>query len=287
MEYIISMHTSKAMYKNFLFLDTETTDATDEARLVQLAVALNQGPIEVSYYKPAKPITIGAMATHHITNEMVESYHSFVPRIAWVNRVKQCIIVAHNAPFDLRVLENEGVDLKGVDYIDTLAVAKHVLNPAPERYSLQFLRYYLNLDRHLPADMEIVPHDAVSDVLILRLLTRELTCMVAKLLNLDPLSDDRPDSMKDTNEDYDIIAKQMIKLSTLPITLDKVSFGKYKGDSFESVAINDYQYLVWCSKQEFCESDKDLKHTINLYLDAHDPKKPLPGQTSLMDKTTV
>ena len=56
---------------NIVFLDTETThvDPT-KAHIVEIAIICGNDTAEWKI-KPPKPIEIGAMATHHITENMV------------------------------------------------------------------------------------------------------------------------------------------------------------------------------------------------------------------------
>ena len=61
----------------FIFLDTETTGATKNDRLCQLAYKTEKCEIVNELFKPPLPIAIGAMCVHHITNEMVENKSAF------------------------------------------------------------------------------------------------------------------------------------------------------------------------------------------------------------------
>jgi DNA polymerase III epsilon subunit-like protein len=88
----------------FIYLDTETTGTGPDDRLCQLAFKTGQGTIAIK-----------AMAVHHITNEMVGDkppfrdsavYHQLSDLISDDNN----IVVAHNARFDIGMLQNEGID---------------------------------------------------------------------------------------------------------------------------------------------------------------------------------
>jgi exodeoxyribonuclease X len=63
--------------QNIFFIDTETTSKdTNEARVVEIAIISHNETIEEKI-KPPTPITIGAMATHHITEKMLEDKRPF------------------------------------------------------------------------------------------------------------------------------------------------------------------------------------------------------------------
>jgi exodeoxyribonuclease X len=61
----------------FIFLDTETTGAGPEDRLCQIAFKAEDGKPIDALFNPGIPISIEAMAIHHITNEMVADKPNF------------------------------------------------------------------------------------------------------------------------------------------------------------------------------------------------------------------
>lgn len=232
-----------------ILLDTETTDL-DNARLVQLAYKnTDTGAVVNEYFLPPVPISFGAMATHHITNEMVVGKPVFQGSVQQGNLLdlsKDGIVVAHNAPFDVYVLKNEGVVVG--EYIDTLRVARHLLKS--EQYSLQYLRYSLHLD------VAGTAHDALGDVLVLEALFNHLKKLVTEKFGL-------------TTEDE--IVQQMLALTKTPVLLDTINFGKYRGKNFVEVAEQDRGYLDWLYNSETQKPEADqnsemvftLKHYLN------------------------
>jgi len=232
-----------------IIFDTETTDRDINNRLVQLAYKnLSTGEFVNEYFKPSIPITFGAMAVHHITNEMVENKKPFAEsehKKNLIDSVVENIFVAHNAPFDIQVLKNEGVEVK--KNIDTLRVARHLLES--EQYSLQYLRYSLGLN--VVADA----HDALGDVLVLESLFQYLSKIVKDKFTLD--SDEK-------------IVDKLLELNDLPVLLTVVNFGKYKGKSFADVAEVDKGYLQWLFGSETQKSEpeqnKELVYTLKHYL---------------------
>ena len=236
-----------------LLLDTETTDL-ERARLVQLAYKnLATGTVVNEYFKPPVAITFGSMAIHHITNEMVADKPSFKDsdhHATLSMALQDAVLVAHNAAFDIQVLQNEGIAVPV--HIDTLRVARHVL--ATPQHALQYLRYALGL-KVAPA----TAHDALGDILVLEALYAHLTEAVAKKFSLA------------TDED---VVKKMIALTKDPVLLTTLGFGKYRGKTYEEVAKFDRGYLEWLlgseSQKKIEDQNEELVHTLKHYLQAAD-----------------
>ncbi len=235
---------------NLIFLDTETTGLDENSRLIQLAYKnLSNGEIVNEYFKPPLPISYGAMATHHVTNEMVADKPIFEKskiKEDLEKELKTSILVAHNALFDIGVLKNENVKVDR--YIDTLRATKHLI--LSERYDLQYLRYFLNLDIK-----QATAHDALGDILILEKLFEHLKNLIQTKLNLK-------------NEDE--IFEKMIELTNTLVLLNKISFGKYKGKTFEEINQIDVGYLEWLynseSKKDLREQNEELIYTLKKHL---------------------
>jgi DNA polymerase III epsilon subunit-like protein len=62
----------------FIFLDTETTGNGPDDRLCQIAFKPNDGPAVCELFNPGRPISIDAMAVHHITEKMVADKPPFM-----------------------------------------------------------------------------------------------------------------------------------------------------------------------------------------------------------------
>lgn len=152
--------------KPLIFLDVETTGLTPQDRLCQVAYSFTDDPLGTSvihsqYFLPPIPVCLDAMMVNHITNKFLADKEVFTsslmfPRLAQL--LETHTLVAHNAQFDIDMLEREG--LKVPSYICTKKVAKH-LNLA-EKNNLQYLRYALELD--VP---QATAHTAEGDVLVL------------------------------------------------------------------------------------------------------------------------
>lgn len=151
---------------NLIFLDTETT-GIDRCRMIELAYRNTKSKVSAPVsirVKPPIPIEIGAMAVNHITEKMVAKLKPFNEHrqySAIKKELESSTIVAHNALFDLGVLDREGIDI--TDYICTkeMAIATY---PKADQYKLQYLRYYLGLE------IEGSAHTADGDIAVLEAL---------------------------------------------------------------------------------------------------------------------
>lgn len=231
---------------NLIFLDTETTGNQPNDRLCQLAWKyLGQSYDEMfdELYNPGLPITIEAMAVHHITEKMIEGKPLFqespdyAPTKGLLENPEN-VLVAHNAPFDIDMLQRDSINPSNA--IDTLKLVRH-FDPTMsiKRHNMQYLRYLLKLDEDI--DEPIHAHDAKGDVIILELLFLRLYEKTKTEFNLESEED---------------IIKKMIELSGQPASIGKFTFGKYTGRSVAEVAKEDPGYLQWLLAQKR-QSDQD------------------------------
>jgi len=234
---VIGIKENHAMLEQKLvFLDTETTGNmyTDD-RICQLAFKIGN-EIHDSLFKPAVPIKIPAMAVTHITNEMVEDKSPFVGSFMHTH-LKELIsagfiIVAHNAEFDIRMLNNDGVDVP--NSLCTLKLARHIDKGGKyENHQLQYLRYFYGLK--IDADA----HSAIGDVLVLEGVFNKL---IEELMALEGL----------TIEDAVVRA---VEISKLPSEYRTFNFGKYNGRTIAEVARNDRGYIEWLLRAKLEKPD--------------------------------
>lgn len=231
------------------FLDTETTGLIN-GRLVQLAYEIYDSespadglPIERKY-KPPVPIGIEAMAIHHITEKMVADCGPFnLHEIGAM--LEHYILVAHNAPFDIGILKNEGVETPKY-WIDTKKVAQHYLDlPA---YNLQYLRYAFGLE------VEAIAHDALGDIAVLKAVFFRL---FEEALAIDKISGAA-------------LMTKLVNISLHPMVLRRFNFGKYKGKLVDEVAKCDLNYFRWLRNHEtekpLDQQDQDLIFTLSVHL---------------------
>ena len=247
------------MPDNLIFLDTETT-GNDPAkdRLCQLCFKTSAG-VKVGFFKPPVPISVKAMSITHITNKMVENAEAFSKsemKKELETLLKENILVAHQALFDIAMLKHEGIRVE--KFICTLRLARHFdsENKIPE-YNLQFLRYFLDLD--VPGE----PHNAEGDVAVLEALFKRLYAKMLDFTSQPPLL-----ALGEGEEGGEGIQK-MIEISSRPTLFKNLIFGKYKGRSIAEVAETDRRYLEWLLNQKLtneAETDEDWIFTLKHYL---------------------
>jgi len=240
----------------YIILDTETTGTGELDRIIQLGYMVlgkPSEPIEVhnEFCSCDQEIGLGAMETHHITPEMIEGKPSCTDmqaykRLVELNSTDNYMII-HNAPFDLGMLEKEGFKNQ-MQLIDTLRCAKH-LYTEEDFHRLQYLRYSLGLYKDEAAEaqklgVEIKAHDAIGDVLILKLF---MSALAKKVKEVHP--SDNP-------------MQKLVELTKQPVYMNKpLRFGKNKGKTVEDLVISDRGYIDWMRKN--MDLDEDMKYTIS------------------------
>lgn len=241
------------MIDKLLFLDVEATGIGDTDRLLQVAYQTrhNGQDLKVNeYFKPPVPIQKTAMAVHHVTEKHVADKPGFEASATKKELLElsheNYIFVAHNAKYDLGMLEKEGVTFK--NYIDTLKIAKYLDTGQFENHQLQYLRYYYDLDIDLNG---LSAHDAFADILVLNAVFWELLCELSYF-------------EKKTYENDDALVARMVEISMNPLLLTTCNQTKHKGKSWEEVAIIDKDYLRWNLTRD--NLDEDLRYTLEYYL---------------------
>ena len=241
-----------------IFFDTETTGNEQKDFLIQIAYKIYSatGGAEndtfVGLYKPEIKIPPEASAVHHITNKMIADKPSFkdsgdLPKIKKLFEDKDSIVVAHNAPFDLNMIKKEGIEPK--QFICTLKMARY-LDPDEKigRYNLQYLRYLLDFD------IEAEAHDAMGDVVVLEKLFDRL----------------KKKFMEQEKIDENKAIERMVEISSQPLLIKTLNFGKYKGKKVEEVLQIDRGWLEWLLREK--EKSDQIEHedwiyTLKYYLE--------------------
>jgi len=272
------------MSRKIVILDTETTGTTEkvkngsyltvadpefvvlekevEHRITQLAYVVVEEKrglsilsVEDEMCKPPVESSIGAIATTGITPEMLEDKPSYSELRAThaLNELnnEENIMIAHNLPFDNEMLRREGFENK-MKLIDTLRVIRHVY-PDIERHQMQWFRYGFKLylkeaEEVRKIGKEVSAHDALGDVIVLKLLVEKLI------------------------EDGISIEKQ-IELTNMPILMTKMRFGKYSGINFDEICKEDPGYILYMFAMEKAKSidkqDSDFIYTIEHLISKH------------------
>lgn len=229
-------------------IDTETTGMRDDDEIIEIAAVRAADSFAHSLCRPkARPISFGAMATHHITPEMVAD-------APWIGEAlsacdlalpePDAVLVMHNADYDRKYLPPY---LRELPYICTYRCALH-LCPDAESHSNGSLWYELGLARQMPAEAGHMPHRALFDALMTYDLLIHMCLMVSGRGPEDCL-------------------QRLVDMTQEPVLLRKVRFGKHQGSLWSEVPLD---YLRWIVRQDF---DADVIHTARHWLE-NDPPTP-------------
>ena len=243
--------------KKFLLFDTETTGNSTEDRIIQVGGILLQNGSEPVIYdelcSTSREISFEAMAVHNITPEDIKDKPAFSKtdfhKMLLENNASSNFLIAHNINFDLDMLQKEGFE-NNYTLIDTFRCAKHLL-PDERSHALQYLRYSLELYKSEQKEAQklgitIKAHDAIGDVLVMKLLLSKLKESLQELYpNENPM-------------------QKMTELTNTPVIIKTFKFGKYKDRLIEEIAMEDGGYLAWMLKS--LELDEDMQYTLKLYV---------------------
>lgn len=242
----------------YVLLDTETTGAGDTDRIIQLGFMVLDGKnVEVHNDLCLAPLPIGygAMEVHGITPDMIEGKPSCTETSAFqalcALNTPENVLIIHNAPFDLGMLAKEDFTSK-MRLIDTLRCARHLFDDE-EAHRLQYFRYRLGLYKIEQAEadalgIEVKAHDAIGDVLVLKLFLTELR-----------------KRLQERFEGANPIDK-MVELTQTPVFYTRpLKFGKYKGKTLTEIAEADKGYLTWMLSN-MDSLDEDMRYSIGRVL---------------------
>lgn len=246
------------MKDKIIILDTETTDASNEPWMIQLwyivcDMDLNEIKRENLFFNPWIEIGYEAMAIHHITPEILRKEIEKDGRLDEDKRklamkdFENSYLVAHNSPFDKNVLDCNGIPTEERQWIDSYNIAYSIYADADYKHNLQYLRYRLQCE----FNEDINPHDALSDVIVLK----EVFNIICKDFNTKLLS-------------TDTILESMIWMTKRGIILRKWAFWKHKDESFEESFEMDPWYFEWMynSKINDWKTDDAIFNTLSFYL---------------------
>ncbi len=225
-----------------VFLDTETSGLEEQDRICSLGI-IAENKTHYELIKSPRKIRSEASAIHHLTNEMLKDKKVFkeskIYQILQEYNSADNVLIAHNAPFDLKMLQKEGFVWQGA-IVDTLKCVRHLI-PECEQFSLQYLRYELKLYKLENSDLGIAlqAHNALSDALHVKLLYEYLLDMAS----LEELQD----------------------LTMQSVLISKFTFGKYKGHYIEEIAMNDASYLHWML-HNMSDIDEDMHYSLEYWL---------------------
>lgn len=221
-----------------LVLDTETTGLGLEegtASILELALVRlpDMLPFE-SLVKPLHPTEIQALATHHITDDMLVDAPTLEEVYESSGIGAATHLVAHNSAFDSRFVRLDK------PWVCTYRCARQLWPDAPG-HSNQVLRYWLdglNAEIHSTHNgqsiMKLPPHRAMPDAWV--------TAHILKRMLLERTID------------------ELVDLTKAPILIQNCGFGKHRGVPWKDVPKD---YLRWLICQDF---DADTIHTAKHHL---------------------
>lgn len=206
-----------------MVLDTETTGKDYKtAEIIEAGFVMRDESDWTIFSELHKPLNGGipaqVQAICYIVDSMVADKPSFIDsRDVFQDVVNSYssingYFVAHNHFYDMRVLQNHGVDTTKCNWICTWRMSKKLFETIDEieETNLPYLRFKLELD----VPLEMYCHRAGNDSYITGKLLETLVDYMEGLglLNLD--------------EDY---GPQIVQWAAEPIIYSKMPFGKHKG----------------------------------------------------------
>lgn len=140
----------------FTAFDTETTSITPSTgRIMEIgAVKFTKDGIISTWqhlFNPNQILTPFIIDLTHITQEMVDCEDTIDCHLcSFLDFIKDTILIAHNAQFDLNFLNAEcsicGTHVTHNKFVDTLYLSKIVL-PEPEKHKLDYLADYYKINK--------------------------------------------------------------------------------------------------------------------------------------------
>ncbi len=238
----------------YILFDTETTGVGESDRIIQVGAMIvdNKGNVEKfdELCGTDIEIPVEAMEVHGITPDKIDGKAPFIQskfytKLQELNN-QDNYLIAHNLPFDLGMLEKEGFSNQ-TKTIDTLRCAKHLFKDSAY-HRLQYYRYSQELYKLEEAeaqkyDIVIKAHDAIGDVLVMKLfLSKLVTKAKESFPNVNPML-------------------QLHELTKTPVIIEKFNFGKYKGENIEEVCNKDMGYINWIMDK--MDLDEDMQYTLD------------------------
>ena len=272
-----------------IFFDTETTGIEVEDQIIQIGAIVTDTSGKLykkglynEFCSSKIPIKLQAMSTHGIRQEEIKGKPEFTKTDFWKElhelNNNNNYLIAHNIAFDLGMLEKYGFK-NNCQIIDTLKCAMHLFdikiphvnaglnqidlieeevlkndNNIVPNYKLQTFRYKLFSKEEEEKEAKkygitIKAHDALGDVLILKMFLKSLFLMAKSRYNL---------------KNSEVMPK-LVSLSSELVKIKTFLFGKYKGVSLEDVLCTDKGYLEWLLREQDkagSKCDENLKYTL-------------------------
>lgn len=178
--------------KREVILDTETTGLGNEDKIVEISVlelvdGIKTGRRYHSFLNPVINITKKAVEIHKITNEKVKDCPKFEDIVSdLIKFIGNATIIAHNAPFDRRILNNE-LRRSGWEkysksrFIDTLEICRYLFPKEKNNQDALCKRFKIENSNRETSGI----HSAVEDTALLYIIYRKLINLLQEK-NLTP-----------------------------------------------------------------------------------------------------
>ncbi len=177
-------------------------------------------------YRPSEPISLGAMAVHHIVDEDLIKCPSFT-KFKIPDEYKVEYLIGHNIDYDIAAMNRAGVDTSGMKAICTLAIARYIW-PKLEAHNLSALAYHVSSNRKATRRGLRTAHSALSD------------CMTTySLLNAII----RHQGVRSMEELYEL--SEQARYPT------HIFYGKYKGWAIKDLDDTDIHWLMRRTEDEY------------------------------------
>ncbi len=262
----------------YILFDTETTGITKRDRIIQVGAMIIENKNKPDIYDELcstdVAIPVEAMMVHGITPDKIANKPKFI-NTKFYHKLNELnnnsnFLIAHNIQFDLDMLKKEGFE-NSLNLIDTFRCSRHLLQHE-DRHKLQYLRYSLQLykDEAVEAkkhNITIKAHDAIGDVLVMKLLLSKLVSIVrVKFPGVNPMS-------------------KLVELTKTKAVLHKINFGKHSGKTIKEIYDTDRSYLEWLLKNT---DDEDMIYTINMLNQEKNDTQPYkPYKTNKQNSTNL
>lgn len=282
------------MSKAIIF-DTETTGLAEEDKIIQVGAIVvdstNRDHIEVydELCSSDLPIKIEAMSVHGIREGQLLDKPNFIDTnfFKTLNELnnESNYLIAHNLDFDLGMLEKYDFQNQ-FSLIDTLQCAKHLFEIGDEignykvpNHKLQTFRYMLLTEDEEEKEaekyeVEIKAHDAIGDVVILKLFFKKLIEKTMQKYNI---------------KKYHDIMNKLVFLTKEPAEVKIINFGQYAGKKISEIENmkepNKWgkptgpSYIDWLFGEQKKQKEsndskfnKDLYYTLDKIIKARDSK---------------
>ena len=225
----------------YLCIDIESTGIPAEGE-VHGIMEVGRCRLKNGFIKPPEsmlvdcgiPVSIGAHATHHISDEMVAGEPEPGVACLWLNSEDNEYFCAHNSDFDRQFFG--GGDKP---WIDTYKTSLRIWPDAPG-HKLMELRYFLKLDDAEDFDPKLAypPHRAAADAYVCAHLLRRILA------------------------EPKIVVESLVKWSSGPALLYMCFLKKHKGTPWKDVPRD---YLDWIVNKSDI-TDRDIRATAKYYL---------------------